>query len=415
MAVFKRMRVRVPQDLDAITSIAPAAETPAAKAGLGAADVRAIELALQALYRSGAHPAIGFCLRRNGRILFDRAIGHAQGNGPEDSAGTLKRLLTPSTPVCLFSASKAVTAILIHQLAERGGIDLDQPVSHYLPQFARAGKRAITIADVLSHRGGFPAMAVARSQRRIELLEDWDRVIDLICAAPPARGRNMAYHAITGGFILAEVLQRVTGQPIQRALDDNLRKPLGMTHFTYGLPKALRASAAVNYLAGAPVRFPLSTIAERALFVPFADVVTASNTESFMRSVIPAGNVYATAEELSRFFQMLLDGGVYQGRRVLRERTVARAIRPVGAMSLDRTLMIPMRYSEGLMLGARPVGLFGPDTAQAYGHLGFMNILGWADPQRAVSAALLTTGKAILGTHLIALSGLLTAIAKRCA
>jgi CubicO group peptidase (beta-lactamase class C family) len=77
--------------------------------------------------------------------------------------------------------------------------------------------------------------------------------------------------------------------------------------------------------------------------------------------------------------------------------------------------MIPMRYSEGMMLGARPAGLYGPNTANAFGHLGFMNILGWADPQRSVSAALLTTGKAILGTHLIALAKLLTTISRRCA
>jgi len=76
--------------------------------------------------------------------------------------------------------------------------------------------------------------------------------------------------------------------------------------------------------------------------------------------------------------------------------------------------MIPMRYSEGLMLGARPFGLFGPNTAQAYGHLGFMNILGWADPQREIAAALLTTGKAVMGSHLVALSSLLSTLAKRC-
>lgn len=415
MSVFQRTTVRVPRDLKPITTIARDTEVPAAKAGLRDEDAKAIWLALKAVYRTGAYPALGLCLRRNGEILFNRTIGHAEGNGPADSPRAPKRLLTTDTPVCLFSASKAVTAVLIHQLAEQGGIDLDQRVSHYLPKFGRAGKSETTIADVLAHRGGFPSMDVPKSQREVTLLEDWDRVIDLICTAAPVRGRNMAYHAITGGFILAEVLQKVTGRSIQHALDAVIRKPMGMHHFTYGLPAKTRAEAAVNYVAGSPVRFPLTTFAERALFVPFADVVAASNTETFKQAVIPAGNVYATAEELSRFFQMLLDGGVWQGRRVLSEATVERAVRPVGRMSLDRTLMILMRYSEGMMLGARPAGLYGPDTARAFGHLGFMNILGWADPQRNVSAALLTTGKAILGTHLIALGKLLATISKRCA
>ncbi|MBL6750023.1 MAG: hypothetical protein ISP90_05840 [Nevskia sp.] len=93
---------------------------------------------------------------------------------------------------------------------------------------------------------------------------------------------------------------------------------------------------------------------------------------------------------------------------------MARAIRPVGRWSLDRMLMMPMRFSEGMMLGASPVGLFGPRCAQAFGHLGFMNILGWADPQRGVAAGLLTTGKALLGGHLLPLSRLLATIARRC-
>ncbi len=415
MPFFQRTHVRIPRDLEPVTSIDRAAEVPAPKGGLANEDAKQIWLALEAVYRTGAYPGIAFCLRRNGEILFHRTLGHASGNGPADPADQVKRPLTLATPICLFSASKAVTAVLIHKLAEDGGVDLDARVSHYLPQFARAGKSDTTVADVLAHRGGFPSMQLAKSERRVELLNDWDRIIKLICEAPPARGRNVAYHAITGGFVLAEILQRVTGESIQRYLDRHIRKPLGMQHFSYGLPEALRADAAVNYLAGSPVRFPLTHFAERALFVPFGDVVRASNDQAFMQAVIPAGNIYATAEELSRFFQMLLDGGEYAGKRILKPETVARAVRPVGRINLDRTLMIPMRYSEGMMLGARPVGLFGPDTAQAFGHLGFMNILGWADPARGISAALLTTGKALLGTHLIGLSRFLATLSKRCA
>ncbi|WP_323824630.1 serine hydrolase domain-containing protein, partial [Pseudomonas aeruginosa] len=91
----------------------------------------------------------------------------AEGNGPADSPQAAKRLLTTDTPVCLFSASKAVTAVLIHQLAEQGVIDLDQRVSHYVPKFGRAGKSETTIADVLAHRGGFPSMDVPKAQREV--------------------------------------------------------------------------------------------------------------------------------------------------------------------------------------------------------------------------------------------------------
>ncbi len=409
------MKVRVPRDLRPVTTIADDVDNAAARAGLSAADTRAIESALKGLYRTGAYPGIAFTLRRHGELVFNRTIGHASGNGPADAAGVPKRLLTPETPICLFSASKAVTAVLVHKLAEDGGIRLDQRVSHYLPEFGQAGKQDTTISDVLAHRGGFPMMKIKAADKKVELMEDWDRVIQLICASPPTASRQQAYHAMTGGFILGEVIKRVTGTPITEYLDAQIRKPLKFKHFTYGIAKKHWPQVALNYEAGAPVRFPLSTVAERALFVPFPEVVRASNTDSFKQAVIPAGNIYATADELGRFFQMLLDGGVANGKQILKPETVARLRRPVGRIGIDRMLMIPLQYSEGMMLGARPAGLYGPNTPDAYGHLGFMNILGWADPSRHLSAALLTTGKAILGTHLIALGRLLAVINSRCA
>ena len=415
MPVFQPMKVRVPRDLRPVTTIADDVDNAAARAGLSAADTQAIESALKGLYRTGAYPGIAFTLRRHGELVFNRTIGHASGNGPADAAGVPKRLLTPETPICLFSASKAVTAVLVHKLAEDGGIRLDQRVSHYLPEFGQAGKQDTTISDVLAHRGGFPMMKIKAADKKVELMEDWDRVIQLICASPPTASRQQAYHAMTGGFILGEVIKRVTGTPITGYLDAQIRKPLKFKHFTYGIAKKHWPQVALNYEAGAPVRFPLSTVAERALFVPFPEVVRASNTDSFKQAVIPAGNIYATADELGRFFQMLLDGGVANGKRILKPETVARLRRPVGRIGIDRMLMIPLQYSEGMMLGARPAGLYGPNTPDAYGHLGFMNILGWADPSRHLSAALLTTGKAILGTHLVALGRLLAVINSRCA
>jgi CubicO group peptidase (beta-lactamase class C family) len=415
MPVFQPMKVRVPRDLRPVTTIADDVDNAAARAGLSAADTQAIESALKGLYRTGAYPGIAFTLRRHGELVFNRTIGHASGNGPADAAGVPKRLLTPETPICLFSASKAVTAVLVHKLAEDGGIRLDQRVSHYLPEFGQAGKQDTTISDVLAHRGGFPMMKIKAADKKVELMEDWDRVIQLICASPPTASRQQAYHAMTGGFILGEVIKRVTSTPITEYLDAQIRKPLKFKHFTYGIAKKHWPQVALNYEAGAPVRFPLSTVAERALFVPFPEVVRASNTDSFKQAVIPAGNIYATADELGRFFQMLLDGGVANGKRILKPETVARLRRPVGRIGIDRMLMIPLQYSEGMMLGARPAGLYGPNTPDAYGHLGFMNILGWADPSRHLSAALLTTGKAILGTHLVALGRLLAVINSRCA
>lgn len=413
---FQFLKVRVPARLGAVTDVDEASEKPTSDGDLSQKDVNEIWKAVEELYRSGAYPGVSFCLRRRGEVLLNRSLGHARGNGPLESVRAEKLLLKTDMPICLFSASKAVTAILTHMLAEDGAIDLDMPVARYLPEFGAAGKEDTTIAQVLSHRGGFPTLDLPVGDLDPEMLLDWDRMIKMICDAPPTPGRanKMSYHAITGGFILAEIIQRVTGKPVQAFLDERLRKPLGMKYFQYGLDPKHRDQVAVNYAAGTPVRYPISKILERALMAPMGKVIEVSNSDVFMDAVIPAGNIYATAEELSRFYQMLLDGGTWNGRQVMKPETVARAVRPAGGFSFDHTLNIPMLYSEGMMLGATPVGIYGPMTAGAYGHLGFMNILGWADPARDVSVGLLVTGKAVLGSHVIALVKLMTAISSRC-
>lgn len=414
MKWFGTRNIHVPAALEPITRAG--AEESSAAAGLDPAAAERIWRSVETLYRAGAHPAITLSLRRGGKLILNRSIGHAAGNGPDDSPYGPKRLAAPETPVCVFSASKAVTAILMHKLAEEGGLDLGERVSHFIPAFAAHGKSDTTVSQVLAHRGGFPMFDLPKDEIDPAMLLDWERCIDMICRAPPTRSKTprMAYHAITGGFILAEILQRVTQRPIGEYLNNKLRKPLGMRTFTYGLAPEFRPEVAVNYVAGAPVRFPISTILERALMVPIRDIVEISNSSVFFDAVIPSGNLYCSADELSRFYQMLLDHGEYEGQQVLKARTVARAVRPASRISFDYTLKLPMRYSEGMMLGMNPVGLYGAGSGQAYGHLGFLNILGWADPRRQLAVGLLTTGKAVLGGHLLPLIQVIRAITQEC-
>lgn len=404
------------RSLASVTSTDSQSEADPRGVGLSGEAVDSIWEAAEALYRTGVYPAMTLCLRRHGQILLNRSIGYASGLSTNTAPGPDARLAEPDTPVCLFSASKAIIAVLTHKLAEEGGIDLDAPVSRYVPAFSGQGKSRTTISQVLSHRGGFPYFVAGPDDNDPEVLADWDECIRRICAQPADKtGHKMAYHAITGGFILGEVIRQVTGMTVAEYLDSRIRQPMGMRYFTYGMDGRSRGRVAENHIAGQPVRWPISMWARKALSADFSDVVQISNQAFFMDAVIPAGNLYATAEELSRFYQMLLDGGVYNGQRILKASTVARAVRPAGSVGLDGALKIPMRYSEGLMLGMNPAGLYGPMSGDAYGHLGFMNILGWADPSRGLSVGLLTTGKSIVGGHLIPLARLLTTINWQCA
>jgi CubicO group peptidase (beta-lactamase class C family) len=124
--------------------------------------------------------------------------------------------------------------------------------------------------------------------------------------------------------------------------------------------------------------------------------------------------MYASADDLGRVFEMLLNGGVWEGQRVLSQASVAAATRPVSRTKIDRTIMLPMRYSPAFMMGEKPVGLYGPNCGQAFGHLGFLNLLGWADPQRDISATFLNTGKSMAITGVAKLYRVLTAINKEC-
>ena len=142
--------------------------------------------------------------------------------------------------------------------------------------------------------------------------------------------------------------------------------------------------------------------------------VDVTNDPRFMDTVCPAGNIYTSAEQANRFFEMLLNGGNYKGKQILSPETVFRSTLPTSKTTIDRNLLAPMRYALGPMLGSNPVGIFGPNSGQAFGHLGFSNILCWADPERDISVALLNTGKSVVGTHLPALANVLYQISTQC-
>lgn len=387
-------RCRIPDDLDEVTTVA-AHEDPAA-AGVAQRDVDRVWRGVQRLYRSGVHPAIALCVRRNGAVVLDRAIGHARGNGPADPRDAPKVAATPATPFCIYSASKAVTATVVHLLDERGLLHVDDRVVEYLPEFGAHGKDAITIEHVLSHRAGVPGLPA--SVLDLDNLADRDFLVRTICEARTRTrpGKLLAYHAVSGGFILGEVVHRVTGDDIRTVLQREILDPLGFRWGGYGVAPEDVDRVGLAYATGAPSFPPVSTVLERALGLPPDEVTAVSNDPRFLTGLVPAGNVVTTADELSRFFELLLRGGELDGVRVLEPRTLRRATVERAYREFDLTLGAPMRHSAGFMLGADVISLFGPDTEEAFGHLGFTNVLAWADPRRDLSVGLITSGKPVV-------------------
>lgn len=402
----------MPSDLGEITTVGD--EAPPDAGGLTGEDVERMWGATESLYRSGVHPAISLCVRREGEVVLDRGIGWARGVGPDTREGTEPEPNTPDTPHVIFSASKAMTACVAHLLDQRGLIHIGDRVAEYIPEYARHGKESITIAHLLSHRGGVPNLPSEAFD--LAKIEDREAIVQMLCDAKPQSrpGQSLAYHAISGGYVIGEVIHRVTGKPLREVLAEEILDPLGFRWTNYGVNAEDVPLVAESHHTGAPVLPPLSNLLKRALGVSVGDVTRLSNEPEFLTGVIPAGNVVTTANELSRFFELLRQGGTLDGVEIFEPRTIRRALVEHSYLEIDYSLGFPTRFSLGLMLGANRLSIYGPDTEHAFGHLGFTNIIGWADPERAISAAVITSGKPILYPELPIFWNLMRTIGQAC-
>jgi CubicO group peptidase (beta-lactamase class C family) len=402
-------RIHVPRDLAAITTVGDEEEPETL--GLNARVIERIWSSARDLYRSGVHPAVQLCLRRHGRVVLDRAIGHARGNGPDDPSDAEKVLVTPDTPYCVFSTSKAITAMVVHVLHERGALDIHDRVTDYVPGYGRHGKEQTTIAHVLAHRAGVPSLP--RKLLDVDRVGDREFVIEAISDAKPLvkPGTLLAYHAVSGGFILGEIVHQVTGKPIRAVLAEQILDPLGFRWGNYGVAREDLDAVGLNYTTGPRLIPPMSNLVSRVLGQPVDEVVELSNDPRFLTAIVPSGNVITTANELSKFFEILRAGGELDGVRVMRPETIHRALEEQSRLEFDLSLGFPTRFSYGLMLGAKVLSLYGRDTDLAFGHLGFINIMGWADPERGISGGLINSGKAIVYPELPRFYGLMQRIA----
>jgi len=382
-------------DPDEVTARS-AAEVAPASVGLAPNAAEAIWSAVVDFYRTGFHPALGLCIRRRGEVILDRTIGHARGNAPGDPEGDELVQATPRTLFNFFSGSKSVTAMLIHLLAQREALHVDEPLATFVPEFGRHGKDRITIRDLLTHRGGIPAAPPDVAD--LDMLEDPSRILEVIYELRPTYepGTVPAYHAVTSGFVFAELIRRVTGADIRSFLREEIAQPLEMTHFNYGLPRERLDEAAQDACTGPRLIWPLKDIFKRSLGISVDELIELSNDPRFRMGVIPSANLFATPDDICRFFELLRSGGELGGTRVFSESTVRRAIAPQTPWQLDRMILLPISYSMGFMLGTDPVGLYGFRCGQAFGHVGLSNILAWADPARDISVALMNSGKPLV-------------------
>ncbi len=177
-------------------------------------------------------------------VWVDGALVVSLWGGWADAAGT--RPWRQNTLTTVLSGTKGLSATCVHQLVDRGELDLQAPVSHYWPEFGQAGKRDITLAMVMGHRSG---VIGPRTPMCWEEVADWDFACEQLAAAEPwwEPGTAQGYHMTTFGFILGEVFRRVTGRTIGQYLRTEIAEPLGAdVHIGLSLAGQRRCADRVN-------------------------------------------------------------------------------------------------------------------------------------------------------------------------
>lgn len=378
----------MPADLDAVTAVGD--EDPG---GLDPAALDRIWDAARHWYRAGMHPAIQLCLRHNGKVVLNRAIGHGWGNGPTDPPDAEQIPVSTETPFCVYSAAKAISTTVVHMLVERGSFSLDDRVCDYLPTYTGHGKERTTIRHVITHSAGVP-FATGRPDLRRMNDSDYARA-QLGDLKPIHRpGLMHIYHGLTWGPLIREIVSAATGRDIREILGTEILDPLGFRWTNYGVADADVALVAPSHVTGKPLPAPLAAGLKIALGGSMTQIIPFSNTPLFLTSVVPSSNTVSTADELSRFAEILRRGGELDGVRVLRPETLQAAVTQCRRLRPDvATGLAPMRWGTGFMLGSKRFGPFGRDAAAAFGHTGLTNVVIWADPSRRLAAGLISSGK----------------------
>jgi CubicO group peptidase (beta-lactamase class C family) len=296
------------------------------------------------------------------------------------------------------SATKGVAAAVLLLLRQRGELDLDAPVGEYWPEFKAHGKERLLVRHVLNHRAGVPALDRPLSPE--EALDPF-RGPEAVAAQAPAwePGTDHGYHALTYGWLLDELVRRVTGRWAGEWLAAEVAGPLGLDLWL-GLPgsEADRVGRSGRVEGPEPVgglrSRPKRSVTEAyddpdsltrrafAAITPFPD----QNDPAYRAAALPATNGIATADGLARFYAALI--GEVDGVRLFTPETVelARAQESAGP---DRVLVVGTRFGLGYMLHGSASPLLGPGS---FGHPGRGGALGFADPESGIALGYVTNG-----------------------
>jgi CubicO group peptidase (beta-lactamase class C family) len=347
-----------------------------------------VRTALAGAIAAGAEVGAALTVYVDRHPVVDLWGGHA------DAART--RPWERDTIVNLYSIGKAVSAVCALRLVEAGLLDLDAPVARYWPEFAQAGKGRLPVRYLLTHQAALPAIGPALPSgawmRR-------DVMTEALAAQAPwwAPGGGHGYHVNTQGFLIGEVVRRVTGRTLGTYLRESIAGPAGIDFFI-GFGPELDARCADLVPAPATpeseeLRRRLGVNPETLSGLPLMRVnayrnpaemsgTGVVNTRAWRAAEVPSTNGHGHARAVARLYAALAGDGELDGVHILSPETIARATEPQ-VHGEDLVLQRPTRFGLGfqLTMAERPLG----PSPRAFGHFGAGGSLGFADPDARVA------------------------------
>ena len=334
---------------------------------------------------SGLHIGAQLYVSLHGKPIVDTAFGLSRLGGEADTslAGTP---MQPDTLMIWLSAGKPLTAVAIALLAQRGRLHFDDPVAHYIPEFAQNGKDAITIRHLLTHTAGIRAL-----DTQYPFLT-WDETLAKLFALKPERdwvpGEKAGYHAHSTWYILGELIGRIDGRPCDQFLREEIFLPLAMTDTFLSMP------IETYHAYGPRIGFlhdTAPTTAEPPKPLPNYDTPLAASRPR------PSASVRGPIRQLGFFYEMMLRA-LAGKNEILTPDTARLLVAPQRTGMFDVTFRHKIDWGLGFILNSSHHGpaipyQFGPHASpSAFGHGGSQCAVGMADPFHQLVVALIFNG-----------------------
>jgi CubicO group peptidase (beta-lactamase class C family) len=312
-----------------------------------------VRTAFEANLASGTDIGASFCATLEGETVVDLWGGFA------DEAKT--RPWEQDTIINVYSTTKTMTALTALLLADRGELDFDAPVARYWPEFAANGKEAVKVSHLMSHSAGLSGW---KEPITTDDLYDWEKATSLLAAQAPywEPGSAPGYHALTQGYLVGDVVRRITGKSLGSVFREEIAEPLG-ADFHIGLPASedARVAELIPPPPGVGISDGVQTELQNNMSHNPGIDVRATRTRAWRGAEIPAAGGTGNARSIAKVHTILANGGVSGGKRFLSEAGCRKALE-LQIEGTDLILGTPVRFGMGFGLAGGLVPLPNPNS-----------------------------------------------------